>query len=81
MSDTRGDLAHVVHPADKMNEVLRGTKSRVKSLCGSFVKRAATPGAPVCRVCFEATMALTVEEAANTGTGARGVEDVETSLV
>lgn len=50
------DLAHIVHPASKWREVLDGTKTKVKALCGTFVRHAVPARAPVCRECFDEQM-------------------------
>lgn len=47
-----GELAHIVYPSSKLVEVTRGEKQRVKSLCGTFVKRKSKPSENVCRKCF-----------------------------
>lgn len=58
-----GDLAHIVSPASKWNEVLQGKKKRVRALCGKFVRHAVPTAVPVCRGCFEEQMKRDVASA------------------
>ena len=46
-------LAHIVTPASKMHDVLLGSKSKVRALCGAWVRKAPESDAPVCRSCFD----------------------------
>lgn len=45
-------IAHIVHPADKIHELIDGNKTRVKALCGAMVNSAGSRNAPLCRNCF-----------------------------
>ncbi len=46
-------VAHIVHPAKKLDEVMAGDKTKAKALCGVFVGRRSLPFEGVCRECFD----------------------------
>lgn len=46
-------VAHIVHPGKKMQELLLGSKNRVKALCGVWVTRGPGRDDDICRSCFE----------------------------
>lgn len=47
------EVAHIVHPGTKMNELASGLKSKVKALCGAWVVKRVGQDANVCRGCFD----------------------------
>lgn len=60
-------VAHIVTPASKMHDLLMGEKSKVKAVCGAWVKKAPDSDVNVCRVCFDAYLkSEPAEAAANT---------------
>lgn len=52
MTDNQTEVAHIVFPSEKMRAVIRGDMSRVKAMCGVFVKKGMPDNAPICRSCF-----------------------------
>lgn len=52
MTEREHTIAHIVHPAARLHEVLNGNRTRVKSLCGTMVSNAGDRDDPICRKCF-----------------------------
>lgn len=66
MSDpawTKADLAHIVSPASKLKEVLDGTKTYTKAICGTQIRKGMAETAPVCRACFDRFLDTVAEPA------------------
>lgn len=49
-------VAHIVYPMQGLVDVIDGTKTKTKALCGKMVTKI-RDDAPVCRTCFEELMA------------------------
>lgn len=67
MADTTNECDHLVTPASKMHDVLIGSKSRVKALCGAFVKSAPSAENHVCRDCVAELLRIDEEKAQKDG--------------
>lgn len=48
----QSEVAHVVYPSARIQEVFTGSKKRVKALCGAMVSHRTGSDAPICRACF-----------------------------
>lgn len=54
MADEKLHLAHIVYPAAKIEEIFKGSKQRVKALCGAMISQGDSRESrnPICRSCF-----------------------------
>lgn len=68
MSNEIEGLAHLIHPASKLRDVIDGRKTRVVALCGKYAGAKPAPG-PVCRDCFNIYALMTAEDAAKAAAG------------